>query len=51
MADWQSYNEVYGQTNNPFDLGTSPGGSSGGGAAALAAGFCPLEVAKRHSIT
>ena len=43
-ADWQSYNPVYGQTGNPFDLGMSPGGSSGGSAAALAAGFCPLEV-------
>lgn len=27
QADWQSYNEVYGQTNNPFDIGKSPGGS------------------------
>jgi amidase len=42
-ADWQSYNSVYGQTNNPWDLGVSPGGSSGGSAAALAAGLTPLE--------
>src|SRR6266567_7538168 len=43
LADLQSYNEIYGTTNNPWDLGRSPGGSSGGGAAALAAGFVPLE--------
>ena len=38
LTDWQSYNEVYGTTNNPRDLGRSPGGSSGGAAAALAPG-------------
>src|SRR5260370_19098126 len=43
LRDWQSYNEVYGPTNNPCDLGRSPGGSSGGGAAARAAGFVSLE--------
>lgn len=44
LADWQSYNEVYGTTNNPWDTSRSPGGSSGGAAAALAAGFVPLEL-------
>ncbi len=44
LGDWQSYNPVYGTTNNPWDLGRSPGGSSGGAAAALAAGFVPLEL-------
>jgi len=44
LNDWQSYNPVYGTTNNPWDLGRSPGGSSGGAAAALAAGFVPLEL-------
>ena len=39
LADWQSYNEIYGTTNNPFDLGRTPGGSSGGSSAALAAGY------------
>jgi amidase len=43
LGDWQSYNEIYGTTNNPFDLGRTPGGSSGGSAAALAAGYGPLS--------
>jgi amidase len=42
--DIQSYNEVYGQTNNPWDVTRIPGGSSGGAAAALAAGLTPLEI-------
>jgi len=42
-SDWQSYNAVYGQTNNPWDVTRTPGGSTGGGAAALAAGLTYLE--------
>jgi amidase len=42
--DVQSYNQVYGQTNNPWDLSTVPGGSSGGAAAALSAGLTGLEI-------
>jgi len=42
--DFQSYNKIYGTTNNPWDLSRTPGGSSGGSAAALAAGFTPLEL-------
>jgi len=42
--DFQSYNDVYGQTNNPWDLSRVPGGSSGGAAAALAAGLTALDV-------
>jgi amidase len=43
LADWQTFNPVYGTTNNPFDPSRSPGGSSGGSAAALAAGYVALE--------
>src|SRR5580698_7351083 len=44
LADWQSYNPVYGTTSNPWNLGHTPGGSSGGSAAALAAGLSALEI-------
>jgi amidase len=44
LADWQSFNPVYGSSNNPWDLQRSPGGSSGGAAAALAAGLSALEL-------
>ncbi len=44
LADFQSYNDVYGQTNNPWDVSRVPGGSSGGAAAALAAGLTSLEI-------
>jgi amidase len=44
ISDWQSFNALYGTTNNPWDVSRSPGGSSGGSAAALAAGFVPLEI-------
>jgi len=44
LADWQSFNAIYGTTNNPWDVSRVPGGSSGGAAAALAAGLTGLET-------
>jgi amidase len=43
-GDVQSFNAVFGTSNNPWDVTRSVGGSSGGSAGALAAGFTPLEV-------
>lgn len=43
-GDNQTFNELFGVTNNPWDLTRTPGGSSGGAAAALAAGLTPLEL-------
>ena len=43
-GDFQSYNEVFGTTNNPYDVTRTAGGSSGGSAAALACRFTPLEL-------
>lgn len=43
-GDWQSYNDVFGTTNNPWDVARTPGGSSGGCAAALAAGLTYLSI-------
>ncbi len=43
-GDIQSFNEVYGTTNNPHALDRTPGGSSGGSSAALAMGFTPIEL-------
>jgi len=44
LGDWQSYNEIFGTTNNPWDLKRTPGGSTGGGAASLAAGLSYLSI-------
>lgn len=44
LMDWQSFNAIYGTTNNPWDVSRTPGGSSGGSAAALAAGLSYLSV-------
>jgi amidase len=43
LADWQSTNPIYGRTVNPWNPDLTPGGSTGGGAAAVAAGLSPLE--------
>ncbi len=42
-SDFQSINPIFGRSNNPWDLERTPGGSTGGGAAAVAAGLSPLE--------
>ncbi len=44
LADWQSYNPIYGATSNPWNVEHTPGGSSGGAAAALAAGITGFEI-------
>ncbi|WP_086617370.1 amidase family protein [Erythrobacter tepidarius] len=43
LTDWQSFNPVYGRTNNPHNLERSPGGSSGGSAAGVASGMVPCD--------
>ncbi len=43
-GDWQSYNDIFGRTNNPWDLDRTPGGSSGGAVAALSAGLAAAEI-------
>lgn len=44
LADWQSFNDIYGTTSNPWDVTRAPGGSSGGSAVALATGMSALEI-------
>ena len=44
LSDWQTENPLFGRTNNPWNLERTAGGSSGGSAAALAAGFSALDV-------
>jgi amidase len=44
LADIQSVNPIYGRTVNPWDASRTPGGSSGGSAAAVASGMVPIEI-------
>ncbi len=44
LGDWETFNEIHGTTNNPWDTTRGPGGSSGGSAAALAAGMTGLDA-------
>jgi amidase len=43
-GDLQTYNELFGITNNPWDRTRTAGGSSGGAGAAVSAGLTPLEL-------
>ncbi len=45
LGDYQTDNPLFGRTNNPWDTARTPGGSSGGAAAALAAGMTPFDIA------
>ena len=44
LTDLQTTNPIFGRTNNPWNLDRTPGGSSGGAAAAVAAGLAPLDI-------
>ncbi|MCA0034279.1 amidase [Mesorhizobium sp. B263B2A] len=44
LSDWQSNNPLFGRTSNPWNLERTSGGSSGGAAAAIAAGMTPFDV-------
>lgn len=44
LGEWQTFNAIHGRTNNPWNLGRTPGGSSGGSAVALAVGYSGLEI-------
>ena len=43
-SDYQSTNDLFGRVNNPWNVDYTPGGSSGGSAAAIAAGFSALDL-------
>ena len=44
LMDGQAFNDIYGRSNNPWDLERTPGGSSGGSAASLAAGMAFFSI-------
>src|SRR6266568_8240328 len=44
LGDYQSTNPIFGRTNNPWNIERTPGGSSGGAAAALASGMVPFDI-------
>lgn len=44
LADFQTNNPIFGRTTNPWNIERTPGGSSGGAAAALASGMTPFDI-------
>lgn len=44
LGAWQTFNDVYGRTNNPWNVERSAGGSSGGSAVSVATGMASLEL-------
>jgi amidase len=44
LGDYQTNNPLFGRTNNPWNVERTPGGSSGGAAAALASGMTPFDI-------
>jgi amidase len=44
LLDYQVWGDIYPEGKNPYNTDCTPGGSTGGGAAAVAAGFSPLEL-------
>lgn len=44
LADFQTSNPIFGRTNNPWNVERTPGGSSGGAAAAVSSGMTPFDM-------
>src|SRR5438552_3263469 len=44
LGDFQTANPIFGRTNNPWNVDRTPGGSSGGAAAAVASGMTPFDI-------